>query len=141
MPRGALEIKTAPISMQGPQTLCSAYAKGVAFCACAHSFCSSSKSTLCGAFNSPKFGGCREACCPPPLPAAMSIEEIPHDSPLHRNPCGPACRAQGRRVRVQLKPNSNSPLLGPLRYIIDSGSAFHIANKSECSSELLARVL
>ena len=142
MPRGALEIKTAPISMQGPQTLCSAYANGVAFCACAHSFCSSSKSTFCGAFNSPKFGGCREACCPPP-PVAASMEkqvELPHDSPLYRDPCGPSCRVQGRRVRVRLKPKSSSDLCGPLRYIIDSGSAFDIANLKECSSALLARV-
>ena len=123
--------------MQGPQTLCGAYAKGVAFCACAHQFCS--KSTFCGDFNGSKFGECREACCSPPAVAAKT-GELPHESPLYRRPCGPACRVQGRRVRVQLKPKSDSILCGPLRYIVDSGSAFHIANKREISSELLARV-
>ena len=41
---------------------------------------------------------------------------------------------------MQLKPKDDTKLSGPLRYIVDSGSAFHIANKRELSSELLARV-
>ena len=120
--------------MQGPQTLCGAYAKGVAYCACAHKFCKP-KSTFCGGFNGSKFDGCRKACCSSPEVAPI-CEDLPHESPLYANPCGPACLVQGRRVRVQLKPKDDTKLSGPLRYIVDSGSAFHIANKRELSSEL-----
>ena len=42
---------------------------------------------------------------------------------------------------VTLKPKEASVLSGPLRYIMDSGSAFDIANLDECSMELLARVV
>ena len=48
---------------------------------------------------------------------------------------------QGRQFKVKLKPKSDSILSGPIRYIVDSGSAFHIANRRECSHELLAKVV
>ena len=44
-------------------------------------------------------------------------------------------------MRVSVKPAAASALSGPLRFIMDSGSAFDIANSKECSRELLARVI
>ena len=123
----------------GP-SLCGAYAEGVASCACAHKFCPP-KPTLCGLFQRSKFDECREACCSSSdTLAATSVEDIPHNSPVYEKSCGPSCRAQGSRVRVRLRPKSNGSLRGPIRFIVDSGSAFHIANKGECSPELLARI-
>ena len=91
---------------------------------CAHSFCPS------------KLGEVREDVNSPPIPGASTV--LPHYSPMHRRCCGPACRAEGRRVKVFLKPTTASELSGPPRYIVDSGAAYHIANSGECSKELLA---
>ena len=45
-------------------------------------------------------------------------------------------------MRVVLKPVAASTLSsGPVRFIMDTGSAFDIANEQECSKELLARVI
>ena len=44
-------------------------------------------------------------------------------------------------MTVTLKLVAASALSGPLRFIVDSGSAFDIANSAECSRELLVRVI
>ena len=44
-------------------------------------------------------------------------------------------------MRVVLRPAAASSLSGPLRFIVDSGSSFDIANMKECTRGSLARVV
>ena len=108
-------------------------------------------SPLCGAYAaSRKRGpsGCTSPLCPTDCMESSAVRkeirfQLPDDSS-----CLPDClctrqtrRADGRRVRVVLRPAAASSLSGPLRFIVDSGSCFDIANMKECTRRSLARVI
>ena len=109
-------------------------------------------STLCGALAASR-QRCQGSTSPCPTDC-LDCSESSVDRKVIRFqlpgdlPCLPNClctrqtrRADGRRVRVVLRPATASSLSGPLRFIVDSGSCFDIANMKECTRSALARVI
>ena len=134
MPRGAT-IKLVPLEAEAfPVSLCGAFFKPREdACACSLSECPSKSR-----------GDCRKVSFNiPGVPETATLR--PPRSRSSRNACvglcKPAKRSDGAHVTVTLKPAAGSVLSGPLRYILDSGSAFNIANRDECSDELLAEII
>ena len=82
---------------------------------------------------------CSSSLCP--SKSGDVCKQIRFCIPGLSQPVLPGARSSGRRVTLTLKPVAASALSGPLRFIVDSGSAFDIANSAECSRELLARVI
>ena len=100
-------------------------------------------STLCGAFASARKRGlgCTSLLCPTDCTESSVVHkeirfQLPGSSACPSGCCNrPTRRADGRQVRVVLRPVAASALSGPLRFIVDSGSS-HVGSSHFGSSKL-----